>query len=240
MELDAATYTDNGPIPDIYFTGNGKLSLWSVGDELYINGDIYTLVDSLSAMVELINGDPGRNFALIKDCDAAPDGVYASSPISATFTGQFQGLGHTISNLTIKDTATNHHVGLFGTVHQGGVANLSLVNVNVTGAGGTQGGSEWVGAFMGFGGYATGLHASGHVTAGGYSYVGGIAGFGGGSRSSFDGSVKGGNFSYVGGIGGNGGGALILRRERSPAASILTPEVLSEAVPLHSLIPPLM
>jgi hypothetical protein len=50
---------------------------------------------------------------------------------SAPFNGTFNGQGYTITNLNIKNTAGNYQ-GMFGEI-RGGVSNLGLANVSVTG-----------------------------------------------------------------------------------------------------------
>jgi hypothetical protein len=85
------------------------------------------------------------------------------------FTGTFDGLGHTISNLTIN-LPSRDRVGLFGATQSATVANVGLVNVNITGG-------SYVGALIGDGvegdthhSYATGL-------VNGVDYVGGLIGY---------------------------------------------------------------
>lgn len=50
------------------------------------------------------------------------------------FTGMFDGLGHTISNLHINNSSINSNIGLFGqTENVDKIANINLTNVDITG-----------------------------------------------------------------------------------------------------------
>ena len=85
------------------------------------------------------------------------------------FTGNFDGLGHTVSNLTIDDT-TRDYVGLFGRTNGALVQNVGLVNVNITGR-------VFVGALVGDttgGTTIANAYATGSVS--GHQYIGGLVG----------------------------------------------------------------
>jgi hypothetical protein len=87
--------------------------------------------------------------------------------VAEPFTGNFDGVGFTISGLTI--TGNNNEQGLFGVIGEGGVVrNLNLTNVNISGA-------SHVGSLVGRNyGLVDRVHAAGSVTGSGS--VGGIAG----------------------------------------------------------------
>ena len=95
-------------------------------------------IDSFSAVNGAIisgyGGGLGGNYALATGLDATGT-TYTRALIgnNTAFTGQFDGLGHTISNLTIAPTASNiSNFGLFEAIGIGGmVANLNLANVNI-------------------------------------------------------------------------------------------------------------
>lgn len=93
-----------------------------------------------------------------------------------SFTGSFDGQGHTISNLYIyRDVSwtdtTGYYIGLFATIGNGGtVENLHLADVDITSTNGND-----VGALAGgLAGTATNISATGSVT--GHSRVGGLVG----------------------------------------------------------------
>lgn len=121
---------------------------------LTINGNGFTVINSLGAEgsvtttdLQGMNGNLGGFYALGSDIDAtATSGWNAGAgftPIgspAARFTGQFNGLGHTIGNLTINRGGEDH-VGLFGNVYWYGAAlsNVGLVGGSVTGKSNTGG-----------------------------------------------------------------------------------------------------
>jgi len=128
------------------------------------------------------------------------------APVSGSFSGVFDGLGHTVSNLNISG---GDQTGLFSTLYYGGQArNVGLEGVVVSGAGN-------VGALAGYNygtisnSYATGP-ASGNMVTGSYR-VGGLVGNnrGGGhiSNSYATGSIHG-SSSWVGGLAGMSYGSI--------------------------------
>ncbi|MCK9202654.1 MAG: hypothetical protein M0P42_16140, partial [Gallionella sp.] len=167
----------------------------------------------------------GWNDALGVPIGFAPIGT--ASPTWAPFTGQFDGLGHTISNLYInRPTETN--VGLFGYANGASIRNVALTGANITGlndvgglvgqiygtisnssASGIVKGSYGVGGLAGYNsGTISDSFAAGTVS--GISNVGGLAGYSYGTIGNSyvsSGSVTG--TSYVGGlVGSNNSGVL--------------------------------
>lgn len=147
--------------------------------------------------------------------------------IAPSFTGIFDGLGHTISNLTINLPTTNY-VGLFGYVSGAAIRNVRMVGGSVSGAGyvgglvglnrlGTISNSSIAGAVSGTGGVVGGLvgynysgtvsnsSASTNVSATTGNSVGGLVGSNSGtvSNCSASGSVSTTTGPYVGGLVGN-------------------------------------
>ncbi len=154
--------------------------------------------------LELINLDPSANYTLANNIDAtgtAGGDVWGSQgflPIGSynTFTGIFDGQGHTISNLTIN-LPSAEFVGLFGG-SSGMIENVGLI-------GGSVSGSTFVGALVGFD--AGSIYNSYAATAvngsAGGSYVGGLVGdnLETITNSYATGAVSGGaGSSYVGGL----------------------------------------
>ncbi len=130
--------------------------------------------------LQLMEMAPSANYSLGANVDAAATaagndvwiGTTGFVPVgswSTSFTGKFNGLGHTISNLTI-DTPASSAVGLFGVVGTGGViTNVGLVGVNTTGYGS-------VGSLAGTSsGIISNSYATGSVNASGYG-SGGLVG----------------------------------------------------------------
>ena len=114
-----------------------------------------------------------------------------------SFTGSFDGNGHTISNFTYTTTGT-HFIGLFGWAGSGGeIKDLGLTNVNVNA------GTGWyVGGMVGYNnnGTVSNCYATGTVT--GDSRVGGLVGWNDGTVSNCyaTGSVTGTGDYDVGGL----------------------------------------
>ncbi|MCL2002843.1 MAG: prepilin-type N-terminal cleavage/methylation domain-containing protein [Oscillospiraceae bacterium] len=128
-----------------------------------------------------------------------------TSAVTDIFTGDYDGGGKEILNLTI--TENNNNVGLFS-VNGGTIQNVALVNATITG-------NENVGSLAGTNeGTITGSRVLG-VTVEGTSNVGGIAGTNAGTiTQSFAGMRSGSSFNevvgnnYVGGIAGQSSGNI--------------------------------
>ena len=115
---------------------NGRVTFVGLSNALVINGESYVLVNTLAMLVSDIAANPAGHFALAKNYNAKSDGTYASSPIPS-FTGTFEGLGNSISNLSINDPTANQMVGLFAQLGTDSgvpgaiVVHLRLPNVSV-------------------------------------------------------------------------------------------------------------
>lgn len=162
--------------------GLGRVDFTGSGNSLLVNGTPYTFVTSL-AELQGISSDLAGHYALRNNIDASatagwnPDGnggFAGFEPLGiddyagTSFTGVFDGLGHTIDNLTI-DRPTTDNVGLFGAM-----AEDSIVR-NVGLRGGSTRGRDNTGSL---GGFSSGLishaYATGNVVGG--DNVGGLAG----------------------------------------------------------------
>lgn len=104
--------------------------------------------------------------------DVDMDGV-TTTPIgrgAGPFVGSFDGLDHTISNLTINETGTR--VGFFGLVGGGSISNLTLTNADISNDGGEIGilAGDVTGATI------DNVTTSGSVTGGNWA-VGGLIGY---------------------------------------------------------------
>ena len=179
----------------------------------------YSTTINNAHQLQLIVMNLTASYTLGQNIDASATGsstdVWGSSgfvPIGVNttiFTGTFNGLGHTISNLTINLPSTNN-VGLFGTTDTGSVIqNVGLVEASVSG-------STDVGALVGAnGGTVMSSYATGSVSGSSGSYnIGGLVGVNSStvSNSYATGSVSGGSGSFaVGGlIGYNGYGSSVI------------------------------
>jgi filamentous hemagglutinin family protein len=91
----------------------------------------YMLVNNVTDLQNLSRNLSGT-YALGTDVDAISVANFAPIGASSTFSGIFDGQGHTVSNLTINDT-TDNYVGLFG--HSiGKIRNINLSAESVTGS----------------------------------------------------------------------------------------------------------
>ncbi len=141
-----------------------------------------------------------------------PSGYGPLVGVNATpgqFVGAFDGLGHTISNLTINNTGA-FNLGLFSWIGAAGtVQNVGLLNGSLTAGSGYQN----FGLLAGWNfGTITNAYATGTVSAGNSSYIGGLVGWNwGGTITSSHAAVNvtGGNGSgIIGGLVGGQGYAV--------------------------------
>ncbi len=171
------------------------------GQRLTINGDAYTLIYSMAEMASEMNYASGA-FALAESLNAS--GVTYGGAVVALFQGQFTGLGHTITGLTINDSSGAGDDGLFGQQDGAGeIRDIGLLGGSVSStendvlflpAGGN------VGALVGlqFSGAITDAYATGAVS--GSSDVGGLVGKQ--SYGTITGSYAAGPVSGFSGVGG--------------------------------------
>ena len=174
--------SDNTTVPgtsllDLSFALGANLQFTGTpnsGQALTINGQSYTLLYSM-ADVANINGGSGHD-ALALSLNAATPYTGA---VVGSFGGTFEGLGNTISNLTISSSGSS--LGLIGALNGGGmVRDIGIVGGSVSGTSSGQGGSIFVGDLVGSnGGTIFRSYASGAVSGGGG--VGGLAGNNGGA-----------------------------------------------------------
>ena len=142
-----SNYFVNAPI-NLQSGNNFSTKLGSDGSTLN-----YTVINSLGAAGSMsgsdlqgMNGTLGGNFALGSNLNAIATSSWNSgagfTPIGSTansFTGRFDGLGHTIAGLTINQP-TIPNIGLFGaTSGPTTIQNIGLVGGTTTGAAGTGG-----------------------------------------------------------------------------------------------------
>jgi filamentous hemagglutinin family protein len=164
----------------------GSITLGGSNASLNINGSAYTLIHSMSQL-DALDGynaatDTGTtsavsgNYALTSNLDASGT-TYSGSLINA-FTGNFAGLGHSISNLTIA--ATQKNTGLIGTATNATLRDIGLKSVDISST------STYVGALLGTGTSSTvrGSYSTGQVSA--YSIVGGLIGSLSNGSASYD------------------------------------------------------
>ncbi len=207
---------DGGSGGDFSVEEKGRVTFKNLSSALTINGATYALVRSVSQLAAAIVANPSGNFALAKSYDASRNGTYATPPVPTVLSGAFNGLGNTISNLTINDPTENAYVGLFAEIVSGAtLANIRLTNESVTGGSGDSIGTstEFIGGLAGYaaGGMIAHVFASGVVTGGTYASVGGLVGIGPGALtdSGTAMTVSNGGLGNAGGlVGGTAGGPV--------------------------------
>jgi hypothetical protein len=136
---DLSFVTDDGGTGGaLSFDTAGGASCPSVSSSLAINGTAYTLVGDLATLASDIASNPSGTYALANNYDVSVDGTYTSAPIATEFegSGTLQGLGNTISNLTIRANKYSGAIGLFLDAGTAVIAYLQLAKVNISG--GTQ------------------------------------------------------------------------------------------------------
>ncbi|MGH6878189.1 MAG: hypothetical protein ACREHV_12565 [Rhizomicrobium sp.] len=221
---------DGGSGGTLLFGAKGNVTFANLSSALVINGAPYTPVNTLSALAGAIAANPSGAYALAESYNASRDGTYSSAPIPTTFTGNFNGLGNAISNLTIDDVTEFDSVGLFGEIGAGGnVASVSIMSANFTGVQDYIGGlvginegtienafvagallenpnnSTWnIGGLVSwnFGGTIVQSSASAKMKVTGYNGAGGLVGASTGSivQSYATGAVSAGEPGYAGGL----------------------------------------
>ena len=170
LTLDAA---NSDPI---LFGPNGNITSLSTTNSLTINGVSFALVNSVAGLANAITTNPGGKYALVATYDAKSDGTYKHPPISTTFTGLFDGLGNTISNLTVVDSHDGY-AALFAQLGSTAtVRDLNLHHAHIVGLGSSP---VFMGALAGVNfGNIFGCFASGHALGSGSNgiYEGGLVG----------------------------------------------------------------
>ena len=115
------TTNDGGSNGDLSFVGKGNVAFWDLNSSLVINGQSYVLVGDIATLAADIADNPSGFYALAKDYDASADGTYNSAPIKTALAGVMEGLGNSISHMTIAVDKNEVEFGLFYDVGVGGV-----------------------------------------------------------------------------------------------------------------------
>jgi hypothetical protein len=173
----AASFTISTYDGALSFGKKGRVGFQDLSSALTINGTSFTLVDTVATLSRAVASDPAGVFAFAAPYDASGDGTYSHAPVTADLSGVLEGLGNTISNLTIDDPRSGENVGLFAEV-SGTVRDVGLAGANVRGGKNKTDQAEEVGALVGLleaGGAVSGSSASGTATTGG-GLLGGLIG----------------------------------------------------------------
>ena len=103
------TTNDNGSGGDFQFVDKGRVEFWDTSSSLIINGLTYTLVKSIRQIAKAAHTN-GVAIAVARDIGAGRK-VYTSAPV-VELSGILEGLGNTISNLTINSDNDGYYLGL--------------------------------------------------------------------------------------------------------------------------------
>lgn len=201
------TTNDGGTNGEFRFLDKGHVEFWDNSSSLIINGNAYTLANSIEEILAS-RALPRKNIAftaLARSFDLAGKN-YKAAPIP-WFRGIFEGLGNTISNLTVSDSK-HACVGLFGCQNDitPSIRDIGVLNANVQGSVVNY---QSVGALAGYShGDIVGAYATGQVSGtGASSSVGGLVGAGIGNTIRFSHAavtVSGsGHMTAVGGLAGS-------------------------------------
>jgi hypothetical protein len=227
------TTDDGGTKGALLFGKKGSLSFLGTSNSLTINATPYVLVNSIATLASAVAANPSGAYALADNFEASKDGAYNNSPVPTTLLGTFEGLGNTISHLSIDAEIGYPYVALFTEIGTSGVVDgLRLVhervvirNAKASAAGlagenyGTVSRDEVEGAFVGKKTrcYLAGLvvvndsviiASSANVRISSCSFDGGLAGGNGGfiETSSASGSING--AEDAGGLSGGNQGEI--------------------------------
>ena len=204
--------TANGADPasgtGVFNLNGASVTLSGGNPSLAIAGATYTVINDLGAAgsttaadLQGMNGDVTANYALGSNIDAAATSGWNAGagfvPIgnAIQFSGAFDGLGHTISNLVINPGTNN--VGLFGNTSGANLQNVGLIDSTVTGGANT-------GALVGNKAVGNISNAYSTGTVRGTSYVGGLVGLsnGGNLTNTYSTAAVFGTANLVGGLAG--------------------------------------
>jgi hypothetical protein len=209
------TTNDGGSGGFFSFGEKGNATFADLSSPLTINGADYTLVNNIASLASAIAANPTGDYALANAYNAKKDGTYSNSPIPTEFGGFFEGLGNTISNLSLNGTGDiNSFVGLFAEMAVnnepgGSIENIVLKGVEIGGKGLVVGGLVGVSI-----GTISGSFVQGKVSSSFYQNGGPIIGLLAGenlgtiTRAGAHGKVATGKDSGSGGLVGANEGSL--------------------------------
>jgi filamentous hemagglutinin family protein len=202
-----ALFTNDGGTSGGYFFNGGNVTFASTSEALSINGHAYTLANNIAGLASDISTNASGYYALANNYNALADGTYTSAPITTVLNGTFEGLGNTISNLSISSNGSSEYVGLLGDISSSGIArDINLVNESVLGHGSSNS-AERAGGIAGENdGTIEYANVSGSI--GNSSSVGGIAGQSLGSIAFSGSTATVSGFSNVGGLVGVNDGLI--------------------------------
>jgi filamentous hemagglutinin family protein len=203
-----ATYTINAPISlknSGSATGINGAAQTNFSTKLGFNGTArnFTTISTREAL-QAINSGLSGSYALGSNIDLSGVTWTTIGNVANQFTGNFDGLGNTISSLTVTVSLANQ--GLFGYANGARIKNIGVTDVNITSS------NDYVGGLVGFilNGTIENAFVTGKVSGTGTGrYIGGLAGGANSttiSQSSSHASVNNSSANWTGGLVGILGG----------------------------------
>ena len=203
IEINSALTATGSARLNLVYTGeyiiNAPVSLASSG-HFTTNGTVYKIITSLTDL-QAVGTDASTlsdNYVLGSNLDGGagfnPIGDNSDGTGNTRFTGIFDGLGHTVSNLTIN--STSNYTGLFGFTHTATIRNIGIAGGSI------QGTASHTGGLVGFLSYSTLSNSYVTASVSGAHGTGGLVG-----RS--DGSTITGCYATGNVTGANSTGGLI-------------------------------
>jgi hypothetical protein len=129
----AIATNDGGSGGDFAFASGASADFWDPSSSLVVDGAPYTLEADLPTLASAVAANPSGFYALAKSYDASADGIHAQAPMPGTFSGSLEGLGHTISNLTVRTSHKKIAALIEQTAHSAFLRDLVLANAAMTG-----------------------------------------------------------------------------------------------------------
>ena len=170
LDADDAIYV-NATIENTNTTDGGVyFQAANTTDKVIFDTDGKVVVNNVNQL-QWINTALNGTYEVGSDFDAS--GISNFDPLgdgSTNFTGTFDGLGHTISDLTIN-RGSEDFVGLFGLTNSASIKDIGIVDATIKG-------KKYVGGLVGYNNSSTitNAYASGSVSGTG-SYVGGLVSY---------------------------------------------------------------
>jgi hypothetical protein len=197
------------------FIGNISLTDTST---ISLNGTDQTIIRDMTDLQNM-NSSLGGNYVLgtnLNATDVAFNPI-GNSGADGAFSGTMDGLGHTISALTIN-TPSSDYVGLFGSITKTHIGNIGVENASITGR-------YAVGGLVGDSKSSTISNSYANGTIGGLQNVGGLVGLA--NTTTIEGSSAAGsiaatnaNISNIGGLVGNSSSSTISKSSAAVAIAL--------------------
>jgi hypothetical protein len=208
------------------FGKKGHVAFANLSSALTISGASYSLVGTIASLASAVKSNPSANYALAGNYDASGDGTYGVSPIGTDLQGVFNGLGNSISNLSIDDSGRARTVLGFFAGNNGTIEFLRLTGLVIS----TKKERDYdAGGLVALNtGLLLGDYVSGSFQGLRKGYAGGLAGVNHGTIAQSQTVVQVAGFSRTGGIAvknlslGYAGGLIGINADNNSNAPVLS------------------